>query len=101
MQLTGYLAALLTALEHSLQIVTPADASARGCQLSLRLKASVNEGRRLHQLLGQRGFVCDWREPDIMRVAPVPLYSRFVDVWDFVQALREALDARADAGIAS
>jgi len=104
-QLTSYLANLLSTLDQSLHIVTPTDSSARGCQLSLRLKAPStqpsSEGRRLHQLLGQRGFVCDWREPDIMRVAPVPLYSRFIDVWNFTQALREALDARADAGIAS
>ncbi len=38
-----------------------------------------------------RGVVCDWRSPDIIRVAPVPLYNRFEDVWQFAQALREVL----------
>jgi kynureninase len=43
------------------------------------------------ETLGKRGMVCDWRAPDIIRVAPVPLYNRFADAWRFAQALREVL----------
>jgi kynureninase len=48
-------------------------------------------GRRIFDALGDHGIVCDWREPDIIRIAPVPLYNRFIDIFDLVEELAEAL----------
>ncbi len=92
LRLTGYLETLLqTRLSHALDIITPADPEARGCQLSIRLHRSATEARAVFDSLAAAGVFCDWREPDIIRVAPVPLYNSFVDVWDFVAALEQAL----------
>lgn len=91
--LTGYLEALLQPLvPHRLQILTPADPDARGCQLSLRLQRSSAEARRIHEALGRHGFVCDWREPDVVRVAPVPMYNTFTEVAQFAIELTALLD---------
>lgn len=90
--LTAYLESLLNQrLKDSLTILTPSDPAARGCQLSLRLRRSPAEARAVHSILTDRGYICDWREPDVIRVAPVPMYNQFVEVWEFVQALQEAL----------
>lgn len=71
-------------------ILTPADPEARGCQLSLL----VPEGsRRLFDALTAAGVVADYRPPDVIRMAPVPLYNSFHDIWRLGQALRAALDA--------
>lgn len=89
-RLTGYLELLLQArLSADVSILTPAGIEARGCQLSLRIERPANEARRLHDRLTRSGFICDWREPDIVRIAPAPLYNSYADVWDFVQALCE------------
>jgi kynureninase len=86
--LTAYLEALLQAkAAAALTILTPADRQARGCQLSLRLHRSAEAARVIHTELTELGFICDWREPDVIRVAPVPLYNTFVDVWEFADAL--------------
>jgi kynureninase len=88
MRLTAYLESLLDAhVREALTIVTPRDPDARGCQLSLRLHRSPAAARAIFDGLWRRGFVGDWREPDIIRVAPVPMYNTFVDVWEFVRAL--------------
>lgn len=88
LQLTGYLESLLRAqLADSLTILTPADPEARGCQLSLRLRRSSEEARKVFDALAAAGFTGDWREPDVIRVAPVPLYNTFAEVWEFVAAL--------------
>lgn len=90
--LTAYLESLLNQrLKDSLTILTPTDPAARGCQLSLRLRRSPTEARAVHSILTHRGYICDWREPDVIRVAPVPMYNQFAEVWEFVQALQEAL----------
>jgi kynureninase len=73
-----------------LQCVTPRDAAQRGCQLSLRVRAGRAAGRELFEQLSARGIVLDWREPDILRIAPVPLYNRFADVAQFLQQLESA-----------
>jgi kynureninase len=88
-RLTAYLDELLHAeCRDVLSIITPRDA--RGAQLSLRLHRSRDAARRVFERLLAAGVICDWREPDIIRVAPVPLYNRFTDVWDFVQILKTA-----------
>ena len=91
-RLTAYLESLLRAqLADSLTILTPTDPEARGCQLSLRLKRSAAEAHKVFDALEAGGFVGDWREPDVIRAAPVPLYNTFADVWEFVAALRRVL----------
>jgi kynureninase len=79
--LTVYLEQLLRELgaESGLfQQITPANPSERGCQLSL---LTDHRGRALFEHLSRNGVVCDWREPNVIRFAPVPLYNRFEDVW--------------------
>ena len=89
--LTAFLEQLLQPLAPKAQILTPRDPARRGCQLSLRLAAGEHRGRQVFDALGARGVVCDWRSPDIIRVAPVPLYNRFEDAWRFACALGETL----------
>lgn len=71
-----------------LKLLTPADPSARGCQVSLLVK---KEGKAIHARLMERGFVTDWREPDVIRLAPVPLYNTYSEVFRFGEALKEIL----------
>ena len=91
--LTNFLEELLQPLAPAVQILTPHDPARRGCQLSLRLAAGEHRGRQVFDALGARGMVCDWRSPNIIRVAPVPLYNRFEDAWRFARALGDALQA--------
>lgn len=91
-QLTGYLEWLLQGLNlppEALEIITPADPAQRGCQLSLLAKRN---GRALFDTLTQAGVVADWREPNVIRVAPVPLYNSFEDVWRFADILRRVCE---------
>ncbi len=76
--------------DDALAIITPADPAQRGCQLSLRLRAAA-PGRALFEALGRRGVVCDWREPDVIRLAPAPLYNSFVEVLRAAMQLGEVL----------
>jgi kynureninase len=83
--LTGYTEFLLNNLTNCpVSIITPSNPPERGCQLSLR---TGQNGRELHKKLVNSGVVCDWREPDVIRIAPVPLYNTFVDVYNFVKIL--------------
>lgn len=92
--LTQYLEDLLKSrLTADMTILTPADAAARGCQLSIRLHRSLERTRLVHAALNRQGYVCDWREPDVIRVAPVPLYNTYMDVWTFVEQLANELRA--------
>jgi kynureninase len=79
--LTSYLEFLLAQEEcENFSILTPRDPPQRGAQLSLQIKKG---GRGVCERLAQRGIICDWREPDILRVAPVPLYNSFLDAHTF------------------
>jgi kynureninase len=90
--LTGYLAERIGGrFGDDVRIITPAEPARRGCQLSLELKDGADRGRRVFRRLGEAGIVCDWREPDVIRVAPVPLYNTFADVDRFADALAGAL----------
>ncbi len=87
--LTGYLEQLIGAhLSDLIEILTPADPAQRGCQLSLRVKGGRARGRALFEHLERAGVLGDWREPDVIRIAPVPLYNRHVDVLRFATACR-------------
>jgi kynureninase len=86
-RLTGFLESLLRReLPEHIEILTPSEPARRGCQLSLRIKTT--DGRGLYERITAAGITCDWREPDVMRVAPVPLYNRFEDAHRFVEALK-------------
>ena len=76
---------------NEVRIITPEALDERGCQLSFRVKGDAKRGRRIFDALAVHGVVCDWREPDIIRVAPVPLYNRFVDVYEMVEQMVTAL----------
>ena len=84
--LTSYLSFLLNDL--SLEIITPVSPQERGCQLSIILE---KRGREVFQELTQKGVVADWREPNVIRVAPVPFYNTFYEVWKFSKLLKEAM----------
>jgi kynureninase len=95
-KLTGFLERRVREeLAGTLQIVTPVEAARRGCQLSLRVEGGRARGRALFEHLESIGIVGDWREPDVIRISPVPLYNRFADVERFVRAVR----AWRDGGI--
>ena len=94
-QLTGYLEALIDAdLRDVLQVATPRDPAQRGCQLSLRVIGGRDRGRDLFDFLAARGVLGDWREPDVIRISPVPLYNSFADVLRFARTVKEWRDGR-------
>ena len=87
-KLTAYLEAqVLARLHNVLEIVTPAQPERRGCQLSLRVRGGRDRGRALFDYLVAQGIVGDWREPDVIRISPVPLYNTFADVQRFTSAV--------------
>lgn len=77
-------------LGDRIELISPRDPAARGCQLSMRAK-SLGGSLSLQESLEQRGVATDFRQPDILRAAPVPLYNSFVDVYQFVQILNQCL----------
>ncbi len=90
-QLTGYAAFLLSKPRLSrARIITPEDVNARGAQLSLFIEGG---SLQIHNALLARSVTIDFREPNIIRAAPAPLYNSFEDVWRFVDALAEVLEA--------
>ena len=90
-QLTDYLEKLiLSQLTDKIEIITPPSAINRGCQLSLRM---INPVDNIMDKLNDVGIIADWREPDVIRIAPVPLYNTFVDCFQFVVLLKNILNA--------
>ena len=88
-KLTGYLEFLINELKDKrIKIITPKKPDERGCQLSIQVK---NSDRSLHDKLTKSGVICDWREPDVIRVAPVPLYNSYQDVYHMVDKLKNIL----------
>ena len=89
LQLTGYLEWLVqTQLPDVLEVVTPKEPERRGAQLSIRVLGGRAQGRALFEYLIDNGIIGDWREPDVIRISPVPLYNRFADCLAFAQAVR-------------
>jgi kynureninase len=84
-RLTGYLERLLDGIVPAIEIVTPRDPQRRGAQLSLRVAAGAAE--IANRLRHEDGVIVDTRQPDILRLAPVPLYSTHHDCWRAAQAL--------------
>jgi kynureninase len=87
LQLTGYLEWLVQSqLDALLEVVTPADPAQRGAQLSIRVRGGRAQGRALFDYLLSQGIIGDWREPDVIRISPAPLYNRYTDCWAFAEA---------------
>ncbi|OEK05883.1 kynureninase [Roseivirga misakiensis] len=87
--LTGYMEFLINELsgeENIFEIITPKDPESRGCQLSIFCHKN---GKMLFDALSSEGVISDWREPNVIRVAPVPLYNTFEDVYHFARILKE------------
>lgn len=82
--LTGLLEELLQIQPGKFHIITPADPAQRGCQLSILTGAG---GRQLFDRLTASGVIADWREPNVIRVAPVPMYNSFEDVYRFAELM--------------
>ena len=87
--LTSYLEFILKEIdkqvESTFEIITPED---RGCQLSVFLHG---EGREIFEYLMQNGVIVDWREPNVIRLAPVPLYCSYEDMYTFGQILKAGI----------
>ena len=75
-------------LNVNLEILTPRNWEERGCQLSI---VAHGYGKKLFEKLMTEGVIVDWREPNVIRMAPVPLYNSFEDVYRFGQILKSAL----------
>jgi len=74
--------------EQGMEIITPAEEGARGCQVSLLMK---KKGREVFDELTKNGVIADWREPNVIRVAPVPLYNTYSDIFQFGKLLHSIL----------
>lgn len=87
--LTGYFEFLINALNNKdIKIITPSNPAERGCQLSIQVK---NADKKLHYKLTEDGVITDWREPDVIRCAPIPLYNSYRDVYELVEKLKKIL----------
>lgn len=88
-KLTGYFEFLINQIDSdAIKIITPSNPKERGCQLSLQVK---NADKSLHQKLTENNIITDWREPDVIRCAPVPMYNSFEDVYRMVAVVRTLL----------
>jgi len=89
-KLTGYFEFLLKELgDDIIRIITPKNPDERGCQLSIQV---LNADKSLHNRLTEAGIISDWREPDVIRCAPVPLYNSFEDVYLMVEKMKAILN---------
>ncbi|RYY99315.1 MAG: kynureninase [Chitinophagaceae bacterium] len=91
--LTGFLFHVLDAINAAqevkvIEVITPRAAGAHGCQVSMLM---LQKGKEVFRALSDRGVIADWREPNVIRVAPVPLYNSFEDVWTFGKIISEIL----------
>ena len=94
LKLTGYQEFIIndinTRNEHiNLEIITPKDSSKRGCQLSI---VAHGQGKSLFEKIAADGVVADWREPNVIRIAPVPLYNSFEDAFNFGKIIEGSIN---------
>jgi kynureninase len=92
-ELSGYLHYILNDINSRqpakiIEVITPAGENERGCQVSMRM---LKKGREIFDELIQQGVIADWREPNVIRVAPVPLYNTFEDVWRFGEIITQLI----------
>ncbi len=91
--LTGYLEQMLVSrCEDRIRILTPSDPNERGAQLSVKV---IRDARRVFEGLLEQGVVCDWREPGVVRLAPVPFYNTFCEVFDASRIFSSLIDRTA------
>ena len=82
LKLTGYMEFLINQkLGKNIKIITPANPEERGCQLSLVVNGNT---KKFHDYLAKNGIISDFRKPNVIRVAPIPFYNSFHEVWRFV-----------------
>ena len=86
-KLTGLLEFLIAVNLPEISIITPENSLERGCQLSL----VVPGGKKTFENISKKGVVCDWRKPDVIRIAPHPLFNQYIEVYDFVKLLQKSL----------
>jgi kynureninase len=91
--LSGYMEFIINEISNAgsnkgFEIITPSESNRRGCQLSL---LAHGHGKSLFDKLTAKGVISDWREPNVIRVAPVPLYNSFEDIYSFGKALEESI----------
>lgn len=96
-QITSYLEFILHEIDKEVasaefEVITPANQNERGCQLSVYLHG---QGKELFNSLMQNGVITDWREPNVIRLAPVPFYTSFEDMYDFGQILKKLINSKA------
>ena len=93
--ITAYLEFVLREIDREVhgnfEIITPSNPLERGCQLSVFLHG---EGRSLFDYLMKNGVIIDWREPNVIRLAPVPMYTSFEDIYRFGQILKNGIEAK-------
>ncbi|WP_272150317.1 kynureninase [Tenacibaculum aiptasiae] len=88
-RLTGYFEFLINQIDTDrIKVITPSNPKERGCQLSIQVK---NADKSLHKKLTENNIITDWREPDVIRCAPVPMYNSFEDVFKMVEILKSLL----------
>ena len=84
--LTGYLEFLLKDLNSTkINIITPVESTSRGCQISIKIN---DADKKFHKNLTDLGVITDWRDPNVIRCAPTPLYNSFEEVYLFVEKLK-------------
>ena len=89
--MTGYLEFIINDIKSEkveFELITPTDKTKRGAQLSI---AAKGQGKKLFDTLTQNNVIADWREPNVIRIAPTPLYNNYEDCWKFGQILRESI----------
>ena len=74
-------------LEKKIEIITPK--GEKGCQISMMM---LQKGKKIFEALKQNGILADWREPNVIRIAPVPLYNSFEELWVFGEAIKLILE---------
>jgi kynureninase len=88
--MTSYLESLIEQeLNTVIESVTPKQVAQRGCQLSLKVLAGRSHGRGLFEYLQGNNIIGDWREPDVIRISPTPLYNRFSDCFEVVNRIKQ------------
>ena len=96
-ELTEYLFFVLDEVNTSfaepiMEIITPREEGAHGCQVSIIMK---KDGKQIFDTLLKQGVMADWRSPNVIRVAPVPLYNSFEDVFRFGEIIRETASGKS------
>jgi kynureninase len=89
--MTAYLEFIINEIKSDkveFEIITPADKTKRGTQLSI---AAKGQGKKLFDTLTEKNAIADWREPNVIRIAPTPMYNSYEDCWKFGQILRESI----------